>query len=149
MVERTPELERAAQSFHDLKNAIADREAVEQEFATYREQTDSRITQLEHQLSLSEQHSNVLDKENENLRGQVKRANGQRDHWMRTHSALKSYLLTLKPSIDKAIEMAESHSYGEKAPQPSTDISTVRANVLTTEQQAHTLRVLDRAVNGG
>ena len=153
MVERTPELEHAAQVFHNLKNAIADRDATAAQFAEYRIDTEARIKQMEGQIALQEQHAHVLDKENENLRSQIKRERTKGDHYMRAHSALKAYLLTLGPSIKQAVDMAESHSYGEKAPVPDMQIDTASSTALSvvrrgpeTDHRARTMGVLEKAL---
>ena len=147
-----PELERAIQSVRDLKSAKEAREAIECQFAEYRNDTDGRIKQLDGQIALQAQHIQVLDKENEGLRAQLKRANASRDHFMRAHSALKSYLLTLSPSIKQAIEMAESHSYGEKAPAPEQTKpiavpSIVRRGPMKLGERTDTLRAISNALS--
>lgn len=147
-----PELERAIQSVRDLKHAKEARDDLERQFNEYRTDADGRIKQLDGQIVLQSQHIQVLDKENEGLRAQLKRANASRDHFMRAHSALKSYLLTLSPSIKQAIDMAESHSYGEKAPvpeepEPIAMPSIVRRGPMKPSERADTLRVLTSALS--
>jgi uncharacterized protein YjcR len=153
MSDRPPELERAAQTFQDLKNLTAERDGIAQQFSQYRVESEAHRQNLEHQISIMEQHAHVLDKENDNLRGQLKRERAKGDHYMRAHSALKAYLLTLGPSIKQAVEMAESHSYGEKAPVPDIQTDTPSSTALSvvrrgpeTDHRARTMGVLEKAL---
>ena len=158
MAEQNPALENAAHVFNDLKNALAKTKQLEADLDATEKEAATRITELTHQVAQQDQRYHAVERENEQMRKLVKRANGERDHWMRSHSALKAYLLTLMPSIKHAVEMAERHAMGEKAPEPEdateqlpdklSAVVRLGPAALTDEQRNRTMTVLERALMG-
>jgi hypothetical protein len=84
---------------------------------------------LSHEKILLERQNGILERENEGLRQQIKRANAQRDHLMRAYTALSSYLdgirgqiggamSAITDSIERALEMSRTHAYGERQAEP-------------------------------